>query len=93
MSRHAVALYMLHGGTEKDREYRQALADLLPDADVSEPDDVGVFEIAFEAEDQEAALTRVFDAMASAGADDHLVFMEHPDLPQHWRARAGGPRA
>src|SRR5258705_386018 len=37
------------------------------------------------AEDLEAALTRVFDAVAASGTDDHIVFVEHPDIPGHWR--------
>ena len=39
----------------------------------------GVFEIALDAPDREAALQRVVDAMAAAGADDHLLLAENPD--------------
>jgi hypothetical protein len=27
----------------------------------------------------------VFDAVAASGTDDHIVFVEHPDIPGHWR--------
>ena len=36
-------------------------------------------------------LTRVWDAVAASGTDDHLVFLEHPELPEHWRPRSGRP--
>ena len=44
----------------------------------------GVFEIAVEAADRTSALERVVDAMAAAGADDHLLLAEHTD-GQHER--------
>jgi hypothetical protein len=65
------------------------LSAALPDADVSEPDDVGVFEVAVEAEDLEQALQKVWDGVAESGADDHIVVLEHPDLPEHRRLRSG----
>ncbi len=37
------------------------------------------------------ALTEVWNAIAAAGADDALAFAEHPNLPEHWRAKARGP--
>ena len=37
----------------------------------------GVFEIAVEAADRTSALERVVNAMAAAGADDHLLLAEH----------------
>ena len=51
----------------------------------------GEFEIRLEADDLEQALERVWDAVAASGTDDHIVFLEHPDLPEHWRARSGRP--
>jgi hypothetical protein len=33
----------------------------------------------------------VWDAVAASGTDDHIVFLEHPDLPQHWRRVSGRP--
>ncbi len=78
-------MYSLQPGTPSAEEIRDALAEALPDAEIGEPDDVGVFEIELEADDREAALDAVWDAVAAAGADDHIVFLEHPDLPGHFR--------
>jgi len=91
MERHTVAMFMLHFGTPRDQTARAELAAALPGATVGEPDDVGVFEIELEADDSEDALLRVWDAVAASGTDDHVVFLEHPDLPEHWRERSGGP--
>ena len=46
-----------------------------------------------DADDYEQALNIVWDAVAASGTDDHIVFLEHPDLPEHWRARSGRPAA
>jgi hypothetical protein len=89
--REVVAMLMLHGGTPRDRQAREEVAALLPGGEVGEPDEVGIFEIALEAADREDALTQVWDAVAAAGVDDHLVFVEHPDLPEHWRRVSGRP--
>jgi hypothetical protein len=86
-------MLMLHPGAARDRKAREDLAAALSDAEVGEPDDVGLFEIRLEAADQEDALRRVWDAVAAAGADDHVVFVEHPDLPEHWRRVSGRPDA
>ena len=86
-------MLMLHFGTPRDQEARAQLASALPEAEVGPPDETGVFEIAIEATDQEEALTRIWDAVAASGTDDHVVFLEHPQLPEHWRehsARPGG---
>jgi hypothetical protein len=91
MSRHKVAMFMLHSGSPRDQSARAELAAALPDAAVSEPDEAGVFEIELEADDVEDALRRVWDAVAASATDDHVVFLEHPDLPEHWRDRSGRP--
>lgn len=91
--RETVAMLSLNPATEGDEEARERLAEALPDASVGEPDDVGIFEIELEARDQEDALTQVWDAVAAAGADDHVVFAEHPELPEHWRRNSGRPGA
>jgi hypothetical protein len=88
---HAVGMLMLHGGSPRDLEARRELAAALPKADVGEPDEVGAFEVVLEADDQEDALQQVWDAVAASGTDDHLVFLEHPEMPEHWRARSGRP--
>src|ERR1700749_4566122 len=69
----------------------EGLTAALPDAQVSEPDGVGVFEVAVEAGDLEQALQQVWNAVAASGTDDHIVFLEHPDLPEHWRLARGPP--
>jgi hypothetical protein len=84
-------MFLVHSGTPRDQEARDQLAEALPDAEIGEPDDVGVFVITLEAEDEEQALTMVWNAVAASGADDHIVFLEHPDLPEHWRERSGRP--
>jgi hypothetical protein len=86
-----VEMYLLHGGSARDLEAREELLAQLPDAGATEPDDVGVFEIRLDADDKEQALTRIWDAVAASGTDDHIVFFEHPDIPEHWRAMSGGP--
>jgi hypothetical protein len=89
--RHRIAMLLLHPGSERDEEARRQLAEALRDGEVGQPDELGVFEIALDADDAEAALQRVWDAVAASGTDDHLVFMEHPDLPEHWRPRSRRP--
>jgi hypothetical protein len=89
--RHVVTMLMLHYGSPRDQDARAQLAAALPDAEVGEPDDVGSFDITLDAEDLEDALVRVWDAVAASGTDDHIVFLEHPDLPEHWRLRSGRP--
>jgi hypothetical protein len=91
MAREAVGLLVLHPGTPRDAQAREALAAALPGAEVSEADETGAFEVLLEASDREAALARAWDAVAASGADDHIVFLEHPDLPEHWRRRTGSP--
>ena len=86
-----ISMLMLHYGTPRDREAREQLAAALPDAEVGAPDDVGVFDVTLEAADLEDALLRVWDAVAASGTDDHIVFLEHPELPEHWRPRSGRP--
>lgn len=89
--RHKVEMLLLHYATPRDLEAREQLAAALPDAEITEPDDVGVFDIILDADDQEHALQRVWDAVAESGTDDHIVFLEHPDLPEHWRPQSGRP--
>ncbi|MGZ6576283.1 MAG: hypothetical protein ACXVHQ_36320 [Solirubrobacteraceae bacterium] len=91
MPRYVVSILMLHYGSPRDQEARDQLAATLPGATVGPPDDVGVFDVSLDADDLEDALTRVWDAVAASGTDDHLVFLEHPELPEHWRPRSGRP--
>lgn len=82
---------MVHSGSPRDLEAREELAAALPDAEISESDDVGAFTVVLDAEDQEQPLQRVWDAVAASGTDDHIVFLEHPDLSEHWRLRSRRP--
>jgi hypothetical protein len=87
-------MLMLHGGTARDREAHDQLAAVLPEgAEAGEPDDLGVFEISLEAQDREDALLQVWNAVAASGTDDHILFLEHPELPEHWRERSAQPGA
>jgi hypothetical protein len=90
-SRREIPMLMLHERSPRDVEAHDQLRAALPDAEISEPDDVGVFNVAVEADDLEQALRNVWDAVAASGTDDHIVFLEHPDLPGHWRQRSGRP--
>ena len=86
----AIGMVLLDRGIAA-RQARKQLAEALPGAEVSDPDDVGVFEVTLDAESQEDALQRVWDGLAAAGADDHIAFLEHPALLEHWRHRAQAP--
>jgi hypothetical protein len=84
--RQAVGLIAMHGDTPRDREAIQQLVQALPGATAGELDEeTGAFEVHVEADSHEDALQAVFDAIAAAGVDDHVVFAEHPDVPRHWR--------
>lgn len=90
--RHRVGMLLMHGGTPKDLECHERLAEALPDgAVVGAPDDLGVFEIELDADDQEDALMKVWNAVAASGTDDHILFLEHPELPEHWRPKSASP--
>ena len=94
MARKTVTMLMLHGGTPRDLEAREQLAAALPeDAEVSDPDDVGVFDLSLDAADLEDAMLAVWNAVAASGTDDHILFLEHPDLPEHWRPRSAAATA
>jgi hypothetical protein len=72
---------------------RRALEELraqLPEARIGEPDEVRVFEVEVEADSLEDALRRIWNAVAAAGVDDHIAFVEHPHIPEHWREAPPG---
>jgi hypothetical protein len=91
MPEQRIAMLTRHSGTPRDDEAREQLAALLRGADVGTPDESGVFEIAIDARDQEEALQRIWDAVAESGTDDHILLLEHPELPEHWRNVSGRP--
>ena len=78
-------MVMLHMGTPRDQEAHDQLSAALAEATVTPPDEDGAFDVMLEAPDLEHALQRVWDAVAASATDDHIAFLEHPDLPQHWR--------
>ena len=85
-------MLLLHPGTPRDAVARAPLAAARPaGAEGGVAADVGVFERALDAADEAAALQAVWDAVGASGTDDHVVFLEHPDLPEHWRHRSGRP--
>jgi len=88
--RHAVGMVMLDSGARAE-EARSRLAGAVGDGTATEPDETGAFEVTVEADSQDDALQRLWDAVAAAGADDHIAFLEHPSLPEHWRHRARSP--
>lgn len=88
-----IGMLLLHADSPRDREAREELAAALDGSQVGEPDELGVFEVSVPDDDEEAALNRVWDAVAEAGVDDHILFLEHPELPEHWRSRARSPAA
>jgi hypothetical protein len=90
--RYSIGMVRLDRGA-KSSEALSRFAAALDGSRVSDPDETGAFEVSIECASQEAALDRVWDAVAAAGADDHIAFLEHPSLPEHWRHKATGPRA
>jgi hypothetical protein len=83
-----VGMLLLHDASARDLRAREDLAAALPGAEVTTPDEVGEFEVRLDAESREDALKQVWDAVAASGTDDHIVFVEHADLPEHWRHRS-----
>jgi hypothetical protein len=82
-----IGMLLEHPGS-RGHEAVTRLQAALGDEEISAPDDTGTFEVTVAAASFEAALDRVRNAVAAAGADDDIVFVEHPDLPEHWRHRA-----
>jgi hypothetical protein len=85
--RYSIGMVLLDGGAKSD-EARARFVAALDGASASEPDDVGAFEVSVQCESQDAALNHVWDVVAASGADDHIAFLEHPSLPEHWKHRA-----
>jgi hypothetical protein len=91
--RFVVGMLLMHHGSPRDRRALAELAAALPGAEIGEPDEIGVFEIVLDAEDREDSLAQVWNAVAASGCDDHIQFVEHPDLPEHWRRVSASPEA
>ena len=90
MAEHTVALQAIEPRGAGTASALEQLGEALGQ-DLGEVDDTGILEIRVEADDFEGALTRVWNAIAAAGADDGFAFAEHPDVPEHWRPRDDGP--
>jgi hypothetical protein len=84
VSEFKVALREELGGPHGE-ETRSALLDALGNPPASAPDDAGTFEVTVDAADHDSALLAVWNAMAASGADEHILFIEHPNVPEHWR--------
>jgi hypothetical protein len=88
MSEWRVALREEMGGPHGE-EVRAALLRALGDPPATDPDESGTFEVTVEADSVDDALLAVWNAMAASGADEHILFIEHPNLPEHWRRVPG----
>jgi hypothetical protein len=87
MSAQVVTLVIDRPGSAANAAYKR-LAEQVADAQMDRPDpDTGVFDVSLEADSREDALAHVWNALAGAGADDEILFLEHPDVPAHWRSR------
>jgi hypothetical protein len=87
LSEQVITLLVDEPGSLGNAAYKR-LAEQLPDAELGKPDsDTGVFDVKLDSESREEALNHVWNALAAAGADDEIVFLEHPDIPEHWRSR------
>jgi hypothetical protein len=84
VSEFKVALREEIGGPHGE-EVRAGLLEALGGVPATEPDETGTFELTVEADDVDGALLAVWNAMAASGADEHILFIEHPNLPEHWR--------
>ena len=85
----AIGMVLLDRGAKCDEAMSRFVA-ALDGATATEPDETGAFEVSLACGSQDEALNRVWDAVAASGADDHIAFLEHPSLPDHWRHRAAG---
>lgn len=87
-------MFMKPRGPERDRRSLTAFASALGEnVTGTDPDEANVFEIELEAEDLEDALQRISIAIGVSGTNDHVLFLEDPDLPEAWHPHAGKPRA
>ena len=87
VSEQVVTLVVDEPGALGNAAHRR-LTEQLGDAGVGTPDpETGVFDVTVDADSREEALNHVWNALAAAGADDEILFLEHPDVPEHWRSR------
>jgi hypothetical protein len=86
---HAIGLQLVDR-TPRARACREHIIDCLDGAQATDPDGDGTWEIRLDAPSAEDALKLVWNAVAAAGADDHVVIIEHPQIAHHWEHRPAG---
>ena len=72
-------------GGPHGEEVRQAFLEQLGNAPATEPDESGTFAVTIEADTVDDALLAAWNAVAASGAEDHILLLEHPNMPEHWR--------
>ena len=83
--RHVVSLHVYDRPRDVE-DSLHTLAKQLTGADFSEYEpETGFFDVTVAAPDRDTAIQRVWEAIGSSGADDHIELAEHPDTPEHWR--------
>jgi hypothetical protein len=78
MSDQTVKLAIRQDAVDPYEHALEGLRDALGKAQLDGPDDDGVIEVTLDADDEDAAIQRVIDGIAAAGADDHFEIAEHP---------------
>ena len=79
MSEQTVRLHVQQDAVDPSEHALNELRKVLEDgAAVDGPDDEGVVEVTVDADNHEAAIKVVIDAIAEAGADDHFEFADRP---------------
>ena len=78
MSDQTVKLAVRQHATDRYEHALENLREAMRDAVITGPDDAGLIEVRLDAEDADAAIQRVIDGIAAAGADDHFEIAEHP---------------
>jgi hypothetical protein len=84
VSEFEIALRQEIGGPHGE-EVRGRFLEALGNPSATAPDDTGTFEVTVEADTIDDALVSAWNALAASGGDDHIVFIEHPNVPGHWR--------
>jgi hypothetical protein len=72
-------------GGPHGEEVRRRFLEALGNPPATDPDETGIFDVTVEAETIDDALLAAWNALAASGADDHILFIEHPNIPEHWR--------
>jgi hypothetical protein len=84
VSEFSIGLHQEIGGPHGD-EVRRSFLEALGNPPATDPDDSGTFEVTVEADTVDDALLAAWNAVAASGAEDHVLFLEHPNVPGHWR--------